>query len=612
MYKRKFFAVYILFIFLLYFSATSQEINNDAVFEEITVTYTLKNDGSMRTDYYNKIKLITYQAVSRLYGESFILYNPKFQKLTIDKSETIMADGTRVPTPENGYNEVLPRAVHHSPGYAFLREMVVSHTGLERGAVIDFKYHIDTDAEFVPWLMGEEIFGKDSPVKNYTVTVKIPQEKTLHYNLLNHDLYPEIKNENGFSIFTWKLKDCATLLSEDNHQDFAEFAPRLLFSTCDGWETLINYLKQSLQSKYTLSGTSKAVLLQDIPCLNPADRVLALQNNIANNISNTNLDLSILGYRSVSAEKTFQKNHGTVLDKTILLKSLLSSQEINAYIALVSYSEQFCKQVPSLNQFSQARVIASTADNDYFILNPHKTQTFRGQIELAGKTLLGLGDEDRKLMKVQKLDMRDNLTEISGILSLDKNLCVKGDITLSISGIFYPYYTLINNSKAFLSRTVNSILPNSEIDEFSIVHINEDKAEFKISINNKNAFSKIGDSSLYGSFSLNSSLDNWSISPSYFTRTTPIELPSPANEHILLILNIPENITLSSQEKNYDYSCDKGHIMYRIAQKDNKIIMERQVTVKDKVIRPSEYPDFRTLLVNLEAEDHRSFVIEVE
>ena len=40
--------------------------------------------------------------------------------------------------------------------------------------------------------------------------------------------------------------------------------------------------------------------------------------------------------------------------------------------------------------------------------------------------------------------------------------------------------------------------------------------------------------------------------------------------------------------------------------------MERQVTVKDKVIQPSEYSDFRTLLVNLEAEDHRSFVIEVE
>jgi len=612
MYKKKFSTVCLLIIFLINFPVFSQELHSDAVFQKITTTYTLHEDGTVRADFYQQIKLLTTQAVSRLYGESSIFYNPEFQKLTIDKSETTMADGTVVPTPENGYNEVLPRAVHHAPGYAFLREMVVSHTGLERGAVIELQYHIDTDADFLPWLMAEEIFRKDSPVKSYTVTVRIPQEKTLHYNLLNHDLYPDIKNENGFSIFTWKLKDCDALLREDNHQDFAEFAPRLLFSTCDKWETIINYMKQSLQSKYTLSETSTPVLLQDIPSLNSDDRILALQNNIAQNISNTDLDLSLLGYRAASAEKTFQRNHGTVLDKAILLKFLLSSQEINADIALVSHYEQFCKQVPSLNQFSRVRVIASTADNDYFILDPYQTQTSRGQIELAGKTLLGLGDEDRKLMKVKKLNIRDNHTEISGILSLDKNLCLKGDITLSISGAFYPYYTLLDNDKGFLSRVINSILPGSNIDEFSIVYKNEDKAEFKLSINNKNAFAKIGDSSLHESFSLNSVLDNWRISSSYFNRTTPLELPAPANEHILLVLNIPENITLSSQEKNHDYSCDKGHIMYRIIQKNNKIIMERQVTVKDKVIQPSEYSDFRTLLVNLEAEDHRSFVIEVE
>jgi len=610
--KRKFFVMCILFIFLMNFTIIAQDMNNDAVFEEITTTYTLKNDGSMRTDYYQRIKLITTQAVSRLYGESSIFYNPDFQKLTIDKSETTMADGTVVPTPENGYNEVLPRAVHHAPGYAFLREMVVSHTGLERGAVIDFAYHIDTDVDFVPWLMGEEIFGKNEPVKNYTVIVKIPQEKTLHYNLLNHNLYPEIKSENGFSVFTWQLKGCAALLRENNHQDFAEFAPRLLFSTCSDWDTLITYLRGSLQSKYTLSEHSKSVLLQDITSLNSDDRIMALQNNIAQNISNTDLDLSLLGYRAVSAEKTFQRNHGTVLDKAILLKSLLCFQEINADIALVSHYEQFCKQVPSLYQFSQARVIASTADNDYFILDPCVPQTFKGQITLAGKTLLGLGDEDRKLMKVQKLNSRDNVTEISGILSVDNELCLKGDITLTVSGKFYPYFTLQENDKAFLARTVNSILPGSDIDEFSTVYIHEDKAEFKISIKNNNAFTKIGDSSLYESFSLNSALDNWHISSFYFNRTTPIELPAPANEHILLVLNIPKNIILSSQEKNYDYSCEKGHIMYRIEQKDNKIIMERQVTVKDKVIQPSEYPDFRTLLVNLEADDHRSFVIMVE
>ena len=85
-----------------------------------------------------------------------------------------MADGTLVPSPENAFNEILPRFVSRAPAYAYLRQMVVSHTGLERGCIIDLKYHIDTDAKFLPWLMGEEIFGTKSPIKKMTVTVNVP------------------------------------------------------------------------------------------------------------------------------------------------------------------------------------------------------------------------------------------------------------------------------------------------------------------------------------------------------------------------------------------------------------------------------------------------------
>ena len=189
--KKRFFAVCII-VFLIQFPVTAQDIKSDAIFQKVSTTYTLNEDGSIRTNFHQKIKLLTTQAVSRLYGESSIFYNPEFQKLTVDKSETTMADGTQVPTPENGYNQVLPRFVHHAPGYAHLREMVVSHTGLERGAVIELTYHIDTDAEFLPWLMGEELFGKDSPVENYTVQVKVPRGTTLHYKLLNRDVIPEV------------------------------------------------------------------------------------------------------------------------------------------------------------------------------------------------------------------------------------------------------------------------------------------------------------------------------------------------------------------------------------------------------------------------------------
>src|SRR6056297_1598782 len=102
--------------------------DSDALYKKIIKTYTLNEDGSVDYQYQHELDLYSYYAFNRLYGETFIVYNPDYQTLKIDTSYTTMADGKIVQSPENAYNEVLPRMASGAPPYSHLREMVVTHT----------------------------------------------------------------------------------------------------------------------------------------------------------------------------------------------------------------------------------------------------------------------------------------------------------------------------------------------------------------------------------------------------------------------------------------------------------------------------------------------------
>ena len=78
--------IILLFSLTLSSSLLSQQPESDAVYEKIIKEYTLHEDGSMDFRFYKKLKLNTHFSFNRLYGETFIVYNPNFQDLKIKKA----------------------------------------------------------------------------------------------------------------------------------------------------------------------------------------------------------------------------------------------------------------------------------------------------------------------------------------------------------------------------------------------------------------------------------------------------------------------------------------------------------------------------------------------
>lgn len=80
------------------------------------------------------------------------------------------------------------------------------HTGLELGATIYLDYSVITRPGYLPELDICESVEELSPIKEYVLSLSVPDNKPLHYELLNGKMTPVVKTVAGMKTVTWTLK----------------------------------------------------------------------------------------------------------------------------------------------------------------------------------------------------------------------------------------------------------------------------------------------------------------------------------------------------------------------------------------------------------------------
>ena len=204
--KKRYYYICMLSVLLLMLVLPTKAAS-EAEFDKLVKSYTLRTDGSQEMRVQKELTLFTHAAMNGLYGESFIIYNPAYQELKIHESYTRQKDGSIVKTPDNAFVEVLPSAAADAPAYNGLKEMVVVHTGLELGATIYLDYSVITRPGYLPELDICESVEELSPIKEYVLSLSVPDNKPLHYELLNGKMTPVVKTVAGMKTVTWTLKN---------------------------------------------------------------------------------------------------------------------------------------------------------------------------------------------------------------------------------------------------------------------------------------------------------------------------------------------------------------------------------------------------------------------
>lgn len=330
---------------MLLLSALPAKAASEAEYGKVSKTYILNADGSQEMRAYKELTLFTHTAMNGLYGETFITYNPAYQTLKINDSYTRQKDGTIIKTPENAFVEVLPSSATDAPAYNGLKEMVVVHTGLDLGATLYLDYSIITRAGYLPELDICEQTQELSPIKEYTLTVVVPENKKLQYKAFGNGSL-KVKKDNGKETFSWTFKNMPAISQERGNSVASGGVSTIMASTYATPAEALNVL----QSQFTAASEREvATLAQKLVAdkQTVAEKTKAL-NAYVGGLGSCRVTLKECGYRIRPASEVIRTAYGTEAEKANLLSGLLEAAGLPADVK-VAYVCKLGEDYPSLS-----------------------------------------------------------------------------------------------------------------------------------------------------------------------------------------------------------------------------------------------------------------------
>jgi len=615
-------------LFILLAGLSSQAFGTDkadGICLEQTDEYTLQDDGSIIHRVEKQLKVLTLYSFHRAFGETFIVHDPRYEELKINLAVTTMADGKVVECTENAKNLILPGACENSAAYLHLREMVVTHFGLEIGSVIHVDYEVKTKAGYVPYLMGREIFGSTMhPIEKKIVVVNVPESVELKFQLLNCDkAETDVFSGNGFKKYVWNFSNLPQIPPEASAQDLADYVPCLVFSTCPTWKDAAASLNQRITDASWLDEVSEAKVNHiKGKASNHMELARMINRFVVEEVANVNLDPQSLGYNIQQAKDVFKNNAGCSLDKGVLLVKMLRTAGFQAEPVFVSRSRAVANDVPSWLQFKECRVICTLQtglDRPLFLENllyfsPTKLISSAFQEDLAGFTIFrpSLSTKENILKKISSLKIKDNLVKADLNLALDDKLRLTGDMAIEVGGVLNPHLALSDDYELWAKARLASLVPGGEFKDVKPMFIGCKRSAFKGGLK-----SPKGLKDEHGFYEYNipigpgKGVSSLHIPIAGEKRTTPIQLGHPVLEEINITIKIPDSVEVASlpsalQEHN------KAGMIIRGASVENGLLQIKRVIMVNQLISPDDFSALKLLVTEYMAPDTRRVLFRLK
>lgn len=327
-----------LLVLLLSLSAvTFAKEKHDARYLKISRSCCLNEDGSIDFRFRKELQFFTTASFDT-YGETFILYNPEFETLTINESYTRLPDGRTVATPANAFNAVLPSSCTDCARFNAVREMVVTHTALETGAVVVLDYTIHTQHPYFQELAQRVNLCEEIPVDTMLLAVTMPDSRTLHYDLHTYGqplLPTESAGISGGRTLTWSITDIAAAAPDRYLPD--SYNPYILLTTFDRPGDFLTRL--SLQQAF-MPPTQK--LLPQLPeetlrdAADAIDTATALHSFVHRYIRTNNVPMRCMNFIIASPTTVLNTGCATPFEKNLLLHTLLKEAGYASEIGILA------------------------------------------------------------------------------------------------------------------------------------------------------------------------------------------------------------------------------------------------------------------------------------
>lgn len=546
----------------------------DAVYHQIIKEYTIYEDGSYDLHYFKQLEFKTHFAFNRLYGETFVVYNPEFQKLKINKAYTIMQDGSKSINPKNSFNEVLPARAKDFPDYNHLKEMVITHTGLEVGATVYLDYTLSTDRKMFEGFAVREEIKHASPVKEMKVIVNAPKGYNLEYRMMNLRTAPEITGEGNTKKYVWTFKNVMPNPHEGNiceskqpvliiRKDMNSFA-------CVDAATMDYVLPIAWTEMVTQMANGKEVYA----------KIGAAQDFLNETMEENYLHQDCIGSKIRSLNKVVKSNIGTVIERSELLAAMLRVMGHHAEVVIATPVAE-----PKIlwNNF-QVYVRVAGEDDNVLLVNVFDKKNHADK--LAGSVIYPLvqGQE----AKVQEMPEVESEAKMQLEFTLAKDT-VFGEGHVTLLGQMLPVMQLKTEAEH-----ANRLIANLPVKDNEMLKLSEEKAEIALVIGGKNTMEPLYDQFIYTVPDFTNGINSWHIRL-WDSRITSLQIPFAVNEKVEITIHFDGFICLNDDFKD-SFSSRFGEVGVTFSNKGEKVIIKKEISLSQKCYNPIEYDELRNIL----------------
>ena len=575
-------------------SLLAQNEKSNAIYLSLVREFTLNPDGSMDYRFIKKQKLLTYRAFQSLYGETFIVTDPVNQKLKIREVYTQMADGKKVIVPSNAMNEVLPGPAANAPAYNNLREMVITHTGLERNAIIYLDYQITTEKGILPALMGNELLAENEPVKQSEIIVRIPVGQNLYYKTFNTTAIPEQTTDGSFKVFTWKFHDIPAISSEENQASGLDLYPRLIFSTVENRGQVCSFLSGQPAFRFEISEPMKTEIKQITnEKTDPSEIILKLQEKVVNDLRLYPIPFRATGYHCRTPEQVWNSNGGTVIEKAVILTAFLKAAGIEALPVGIIHSECSDEGSGTLADIEEFAVKVKCKELGDPVLSVTALNPVSLSASLPGRTFI-LFRPDGNISFI-KSEIPKNRIEFNGVFIVTSDPKITGEISVKLEGNAYPVNSLWRD-KNKIKNSISGSLKGNDLKEIKSSERNETTLLQTIVVESDHAFRKDTNYFYFTLPVVKTGIEGWGIRSLSAQREKSFEIPAIADENYFLNFTLPASLKLFTPQKTVSISNKAGSFIWEIKQEQGKLTLKRQIKFNENIYPVSVYPDFKVLM----------------
>ncbi len=599
-----------------FYPVDTEEIINKAFKEDVQkndIKYYLdlmiikiNRDGTFRYLVHQIIKIIREKGKER-YGEIPLPYG---MEVKIIKIGTYLS--------QNEFIEATDYKYHNNKNY-------ISFPALKKGALIEIWYEVNTG---IRWLDNTPYFyyppfmfqEKDADVENSIfVVIKEKDYPEVKFSLRNGKgvkFYKKKKNDK--IIMIWEKEYSEALKIEYNLPPLLDIVPNIFISTIPNWDVFSKWyygkIKEKLRWDFELE--QKILELYEKSKINHKFSVPEFIKNtyywIQENISTTHNYL----YYPNSIDEVFFKKQGNAEEKTLLMKYMLDSININSYIVLVRDNNfsMIDFKMPTPDAFNSILLyvpVGSKSGDSLWIDFQEKYIPFGyvnfSRINTNAFLINDFGEY--KFVKVTPISNESKIKEEFEVKLHKKEKNIKIIGKLIYKGIFntrkYIYIASSTRETEVLER-INKCIEGISILNFSISNVEDVKKDLMIKFAGEIEFE--GD----GEIKLDLMFDKLKLSERYISKSEqkfPLKIYEPVIKEIKIVVNL-NGFKLKKKILSQSLKKDFGEYSLNISYTDTKITIIRKVKILPTLIPPERYREFLNFCSKVDHLESEKFSIK--